>query len=178
MESLERFMVAIPKHGGNKTTWWKRKLKSWFKSNDCSAFSEFIFFHSSRLFIQESALHSAIWDWTSHPDLPFPPQHRPDRQCRASSFSFLLLILSCWESSIFLPLHLFLFNKLCDQTIGCLLYFSQKGEQSPLTTESERPLLLGCSLLTFCNLPPGDQPVFYVLTQYEILVFRFLSFLD
>lgn len=176
MESLERFMVAIPKHGGNKTTWgkWKKVgLKATVALLSQNSYSSIL-----PGFLFRRVVYTVLFGTEHHiqtsPSLLTPGQ--------TDSVVPPLSPYCCWfwaagRAQFFS--HYIFFSLTSSVISRVFALFQPEGRAESFDNwVRKRPLLLGCNLLTFCYLPPGDQLIFYVLTQYEILVSCFLSFLD
>lgn len=77
MEPLERLTLTTPKHGGNKTTWGKRKWKEVdLKATTASALSEYISSHSSWLSFYTAECSTQGLNLASRVPLPSSPQSR------------------------------------------------------------------------------------------------------
>lgn len=123
------------------------------------------------LFMSQSGLHCAAagLHLTSGVLLPSSP-----RAGRTGWYCFFVLIpVDSALLSLFGGLTFFstVFSSLtCSVISRVFAQFEQRGEQNPLTNESERGLYFKIIVfLTSCYLPPGGQPVLRASVQYEIL---------
>lgn len=170
----KRLRLATPLAWRKSNSWMKRKWKKVeLNATIASDLSDYIFSPSSWLSFYVAEWSTLCCCWTA-PHIRSPPS------LLTTGWTYRVVLFLCphscrlcaavivWRAHFFF--HSVFSSLTCSVISRVFAQFEQRGEQNPLTNESERGLYFKIIVfLTSCYLPPGGQPVLRASVQYEIL---------